>query len=174
MDVPGLGVQFGSVDGQAVLQGDSLLLRDVRITSGGGDLAIGGAVRLERLSRPLFDLDLRASQFLAIDVRNFLTLTGTGDLTLRGPLLGSTLSGNLTANRGVLYFADLVNKRVIDLDDPTIADLVDSTMYQREDLRAKFKGTAEQVIGYFTLLAEEVREILARMGFRSLDDIIGR
>ena len=37
-----------SVDGQAVLQGDSLLLRDVRITSGGGDLAIGGAVRLER------------------------------------------------------------------------------------------------------------------------------
>ena len=140
MDVPGLGVQFGSVDGQAVLQGDSLLLRDVRITSGGGDLAIGGAVRLERLSRPLFDLDLRASQFLAIDVRNFLTLTGTGDLTLRGPLLGSTLSGNLTANRGVLYFADLVNKRVIDLDDPTIADLVDSTMFQHEDLRARFQN----------------------------------
>ena len=140
MDVPGLGVQFGSVDGQAVLQGDSLLLRDVRITSGGGDLAIGGAVRLERLSRPLFDLDLRASQFLAIDVRNFLTLTGTGDLTLRGPLLGSTLSGNLTANRGVLYFADLVNKRVIDLDDPTIADLVDSTMFQHEDLRAQFQN----------------------------------
>ena len=45
---------------------------------------------------------------------------------------------------------------------------------QREDLRAKFKGTPEQVITYFTLLAEEVRQILARMGFRSLDEIIGR
>jgi glutamate synthase (ferredoxin) len=45
---------------------------------------------------------------------------------------------------------------------------------QREDLRAKFKGTAEQVITYFTLLAEEVRQILARMGFRSLDDVVGR
>jgi glutamate synthase (ferredoxin) len=45
---------------------------------------------------------------------------------------------------------------------------------QREDLRAKFKGTAEQVITYFTLLAEEVRQILAQMGFRSLDDVIGR
>jgi translocation and assembly module TamB len=140
MDVPGLGVQFGSVQGKAVLQGDSLLLRDVRITSGGGELEIGGAVRLERLSRPLLDLDLRANQFLAIEARNFLTLTGTGTLSLRGPLLGSTLSGNLTANRGVLYFADLINKRVIDLDDPTIADLVDSTMIQEQDLRDQFQN----------------------------------
>ncbi|MEA2714336.1 MAG: hypothetical protein QOK27_2297 [Gemmatimonadales bacterium] len=45
---------------------------------------------------------------------------------------------------------------------------------QREDLRAKFKGTPEQVITYFTLLAEEVRRLLAGMGFRSLDEIIGR
>ena len=33
---------------------------------------------------------------------------------------------------------------------------------QREDLRAKFRGTPEQVISYFTLIAEEVRGILAR------------
>ena len=39
-------------------------------------------------------------------------------------LLGATLTGNVTANSGVLYFADLVNKRVIDLSDPTIADMV--------------------------------------------------
>ncbi|MGH7535807.1 MAG: glutamate synthase-related protein, partial [Gemmatimonadales bacterium] len=45
---------------------------------------------------------------------------------------------------------------------------------QRPDLRTKFKGTPEQVIRYFTLLAEEVREILATMGFRALDEIIGR
>jgi glutamate synthase domain-containing protein 3 len=45
---------------------------------------------------------------------------------------------------------------------------------QREDLRAKFKGTPEQVISYFTLLAEDVRRVLAGMGFRSLDEVIGR
>src|SRR6185369_13866515 len=44
---------------------------------------------------------------------------------------------------------------------------------QREDLRATFKGTPEQVITYFTLLAEEVRQILAGMGFHSLDQIVG-
>ena len=140
MDLPGLGVRFGSVAGGAVLQGDSVLLRDVKITSGGGDLAVGGSIRLENLSRPVFNLDLQASQFLAMDVRSFLTLVGTGNLSLRGPLLAATLTGNLTANSGVLYFADLVNKRVIDLDDPTIADLVDSTLIRGGDLGSKFQN----------------------------------
>jgi glutamate synthase (NADPH/NADH) large chain/glutamate synthase (ferredoxin) len=45
---------------------------------------------------------------------------------------------------------------------------------QREDLRAKFRGTPEHVIRYFTLVAEEVRQILARLGVRAIDDIIGR
>ena len=45
--------------------------------------------------------------------------SATGDLQLRGPVFGATLTGNLTANSGVLYFADLVNKRIIDLEDPT-------------------------------------------------------
>ena len=40
---------------------------------------------------------------------------------------------------------------------------------QREDLRAKFKGTPEQVITYFTLLAEEVRQILEQAGIKVLD-----
>ena len=45
---------------------------------------------------------------------------------------------------------------------------------QRDDLRAKFKGTPEHVIAYFRLVAEDVRRILAEMGFRSVDEIIGR
>jgi glutamate synthase (ferredoxin) len=45
---------------------------------------------------------------------------------------------------------------------------------QREDLRAKFRGTPEQVITYFTLIAEEVRGILAGLGRRTMDEIIGR
>ena len=45
---------------------------------------------------------------------------------------------------------------------------------QRPDLRAKFKGTPEQVIAYFRMVAEDVRRILAEMGFRSLEEIIGR
>ena len=45
---------------------------------------------------------------------------------------------------------------------------------QDEKLREKFTGTPEKVINLMTYMAEEVREILARLGFRSLDEIIGR
>ncbi|EDY82766.1 Conserved region in glutamate synthase family [Verrucomicrobiia bacterium DG1235] len=45
---------------------------------------------------------------------------------------------------------------------------------QREDLRAKYKGTAENVINYFNAVAEDVRHYMAKLGFRKLDDLVGR
>ncbi|MBB4640394.1 glutamate synthase large subunit [Rhizorhapis suberifaciens] len=45
---------------------------------------------------------------------------------------------------------------------------------QDERLRAKFTGTPEKVINLMTFIAEEVREILARLGCRSLDEVVGR
>ena len=45
---------------------------------------------------------------------------------------------------------------------------------QREDLRAKFTGTPEQVVAFFTALAEDVRRELAVLGLRSLGEAIGR
>ena len=45
---------------------------------------------------------------------------------------------------------------------------------QDEALRAKFEGTPEKVISLFSFVAEEVREILASLGFRRLTDVIGR
>ena len=45
---------------------------------------------------------------------------------------------------------------------------------QRPGLRAKFPGTPEHVVSFMLFVAEQVRHILARMGFRRLDEIIGR
>ncbi len=45
---------------------------------------------------------------------------------------------------------------------------------QDEALRAKFTGTPDKVIRLFSFIAEEVREILASLGFKSLRDVIGR
>lgn len=45
---------------------------------------------------------------------------------------------------------------------------------QDPHLRAKFAGKPEHVVNYFFFVAEEARQLLARMGFRSLDEIIGR
>jgi glutamate synthase (ferredoxin) len=45
---------------------------------------------------------------------------------------------------------------------------------QREDLRAKFTGGAEQVVTLLRLIAEEVRHHVAALGARSLGELIGR
>ncbi|GLV57280.1 hypothetical protein KDH_41160 [Dictyobacter sp. S3.2.2.5] len=45
---------------------------------------------------------------------------------------------------------------------------------QREDLRAKFTGRPQFLINYLTQVAEEVRELLAELGFSRLEDVIGR
>jgi glutamate synthase (NADPH/NADH) large chain/glutamate synthase (ferredoxin) len=45
---------------------------------------------------------------------------------------------------------------------------------QDPKFRAKFDGTAEMAVHYFTHVAMEVREILASLGFRKLDEVVGR
>ncbi len=45
---------------------------------------------------------------------------------------------------------------------------------QKPELRAKFTGTPEMVANYFTLMAEGIREVLASIGVRSIDEIVGR
>ena len=41
-------------------------------------------------------------------------------------------------------------------------------------LRKRFKGTPEHVVNYFFYVAEELRELMAEMGFTKLEDLIGR
>ena len=45
---------------------------------------------------------------------------------------------------------------------------------QRDDLRAKFEGTPEKVVNLMSFIAQEVREILAQLGYSRLDEIVGR
>ena len=45
---------------------------------------------------------------------------------------------------------------------------------QRPELREKFEGTPDKVVNLFSFIAEEVREILAFLGLRSLEEAIGR
>ncbi|MGI9046106.1 MAG: glutamate synthase large subunit [Burkholderiales bacterium] len=45
---------------------------------------------------------------------------------------------------------------------------------QDPELRKKFTGEPEHVVNYFFFVAEEVRELMAQMGFRSFNEMIGR
>ena len=45
---------------------------------------------------------------------------------------------------------------------------------QDPDLRKKFAGEPEHVINYFFMVAEQVREIMAKLGFRTINEMVGR
>ena len=45
---------------------------------------------------------------------------------------------------------------------------------QDPDLRTKFTGAPEHVVNYFFMVAKELRLIMARLGFRTVDEMIGR
>ncbi len=45
---------------------------------------------------------------------------------------------------------------------------------QESSLRENFNGSVEKVINYFTLLAEDIRIILSKLGYEKLDDLIGQ
>jgi len=45
---------------------------------------------------------------------------------------------------------------------------------QNEELRKRFLGKADHLVNFFTFVATEAREVLAELGYRSMDEIIGR
>ena len=45
---------------------------------------------------------------------------------------------------------------------------------QKEELRKKFPGTPEHVVNFFEFVAEEVRQLMAHLGYSKFEDLIGR
>ncbi len=83
-----------------------------------------------------------------------------------GALLGADEFGFSTAP---LIAAGCIMMRVCHLNTCPVG-----VATQDPVLRAKFKGQPEHVINFFFFVAEEVRELMAEMGFRTFDEMIGQ
>ncbi|HXG44694.1 MAG TPA: translocation/assembly module TamB domain-containing protein [Gemmatimonadales bacterium] len=138
--VPGLGVRYTGLTARAHLAGDSIAVDTFVVRSGEGSLTAAGNVRLERLTRPVLDLTFRARRFRVLDVRNFLTLDASGTARLTGPFWRARLTGRVTADQGNLHFADLVTKRIVDLENPGDSGLIDLTAIREQRLGADFES----------------------------------
>jgi translocation and assembly module TamB len=138
--VSGLGVQYGPIDGRVHMTGDSLVADSIRVVSDGGNALIRGAVRLERLTHPVLDLKLTAFDFPLIDVRDYLTLRARGEVALTGPIERPVLTGEALASNSVIYFADLLSKDIVNLEDPLNVDLVDTTALRAQRLGSRFQS----------------------------------
>ncbi|UOE46071.1 glutamate synthase large subunit [Agromyces larvae] len=90
----------------------------------------------------------------------------TGRDVIIGALLGAEEFGFATAP---LVVEGCVMMRVCHLDTCPVG-----VATQNPVLRKRFSGKPEFVVNFFEFIAQEVREYLAELGFRSLDEVIGR
>ncbi|GAB3623220.1 glutamate synthase large subunit [Mariniluteicoccus endophyticus] len=89
----------------------------------------------------------------------------TGRDVVIGALLGAEEYGFATAP---LVVSGCVMMRVCHLDTCPVGIAT-----QNPVLRERYTGKAEYVVNFFEFIAQEVREYLAQLGFRSLDEAIG-
>ena len=90
----------------------------------------------------------------------------TGRDVVTAALLGAEEYGFATAPLVVL---GCIMMRVCHLDTCPVGIAT-----QNPVLREKFDGRAEHVVNFFRFIAEEVREYMAQLGFRTMDEMIGR
>nr|WP_244284284.1 glutamate synthase large subunit [Agromyces badenianii] len=90
----------------------------------------------------------------------------TGRDVVIGALLGAEEFGFATAP---LVVQGCVMMRVCHLDTCPVG-----VATQNPELRKRFTGEPEFVVNFFEFIAQEVREYLAALGYRSIDEIVGR
>lgn len=89
----------------------------------------------------------------------------TGRDVVVAALLGAEEFGFATAP---LVVTGCIMMRVCHLDTCPVG-----VATQNPDLRKRYKGQAEHVVNFFKFIAEEVREYLAELGFRSIEEAVG-
>ena len=89
----------------------------------------------------------------------------TGRDVIIGALLGAEEFGFATAP---MVVEGCILMRVCHLDTCPVG-----VATQNPDLRARFSGQADHVVNFFEFIAEEVREYLAKLGFRTLEEAVG-
>ncbi|UOR03035.1 glutamate synthase large subunit [Leucobacter allii] len=89
----------------------------------------------------------------------------TGRDVVVAALLGAEEFGFATAP---LVVSGCIMMRVCHLDTCPVG-----VATQNPELRERFTGRAEHVVNFFRFVAEEVREILASLGYRTLDEAVG-
>jgi translocation and assembly module TamB len=134
------GVRLTDLNANLTFSGDSVQIerftvvtREERV----GSMSLGGYISLADRDNPHFDLTLGARNFHIIDRPHVAHLDVSSNLRLNGSYNRSTLTGQLTVDRGTIFIPDLFEKQVISLDSPDLYNLIDTTLTSNRTLLPK-------------------------------------
>ena len=83
------------------------------------------------------------------------------------------------SERWIAYFSHQCSdeeREVLAMSEPAIKEAMKCEMYftQDEKLRKRFKGKPEYIVNFMRFVAQDLREIMARLGFHTIDEMVGR
>ncbi|MEO6778883.1 MAG: translocation/assembly module TamB domain-containing protein [Gemmatimonadaceae bacterium] len=128
-----IGVRLDDIEANIALSGDSVFIRTLSAASNKekrGTLGVTGSIALTQYNDPVFALHVNARNFRAVDRRGLASLdvTTTAPISLVGPYSGAHVTGTVRVDRGTVYIPELISKRLVDLNDPELVDVVDTTV----------------------------------------------
>jgi hypothetical protein len=128
-----VGVRLDRMDANIALSGDTVFLRRLSATTvreRRGTLDVTGSIALAQYHNPVFALNATARNFRAVDRRGLASLdvTTTAPISLTGPYSGARVTGAVRVDRGTVFIPELITKRLVDLNDPELVDVVDTTI----------------------------------------------
>jgi autotransporter translocation and assembly factor TamB len=130
-----LQVRYTDMQGRVTFDGQEARIESFRLRSElGGEGMATGTLGVAAFSDPTFDLDLRLDALRAIDKRE-MNFAVTGDGVLGGSYREPTISGRVRLSEGNVLLGEVFRgPDVVDLTDPRIASLIDTTLVEERRL----------------------------------------
>ncbi len=118
-----MGVTLGDIGGVVRLLGDSIAIDTLHGRTGGGTVALGGAIGVKEPTQPSFALSITGRDALVLDTEQG-RLFADADLTVEGPFDHVVIGGRFDVLNGVIYIPAAGQASVIALDDPAVFNVV--------------------------------------------------
>ena len=125
MDLSQPGIELREVSAALTIREDALVLDSLVARSDGGQIRAAGTLDIRTPAEPGFDLTFQARDAKVLDNEQG-RLVVDSDLTMEGPFDRARVTGNIDVLEGVIYIPE-PEKPVIDLDDPLVIAVIDTT-----------------------------------------------
>ena len=159
--LPNAGVNLQRINASIALTGDAARIERFTMQSGrerGDTASLRGFVSFRRFDNPEFGLAFTARSFRVIGRRSIADLQvstpGRTPITLEGEFKRARLTGSLLIERGTIFIPELAEKRLTDLSDPELAQLVDTSRY---GARALLPDAPSELVANMELQGVKIR-----------------
>ncbi|MGH7665145.1 MAG: translocation/assembly module TamB domain-containing protein, partial [Gemmatimonadaceae bacterium] len=127
-----VGVTLRRIAGAIRMDGETIFIDSIAGRSG-GPVRVTGTLGLETLTEPSFDLALHADNARVLD-NHLGEIVADAELKMTGPFRDVLIDGSATIDHGVLYVPESSSKKLIDLRDPTLVKIIDTSTVTLDEI----------------------------------------